>query len=164
MFRGSTGVDLMTEVTVDGVLLPALEDAVEVGDVADLHAHEQAVLTGDLVALDDLGLPVRDLLGDLPVPQGGPDADPGGDGVAERRGVDVEPVPPDHPEALEALHPLGDRRRRHPDAASERRHAQTGVVGELREDAAVGLVEHLVVLQARARPYFRIVVIWPLSP
>lgn len=68
------------------------------------------------------------------------DADESGDRHAERGGVPVHPVTGDDAEPLQALHPFGDGRSGHPDAAGQLRHRQARVVGEFGEETHIDRV------------------------
>src|SRR3954451_20422973 len=115
----------------------AVDQLLEMLDVADGGLHEEAVLAGDAMALDDLRGRARELaaLGDLARRRA--DADHARERVAERARVDGGVVAGDHAVALEPLHALGDRRGREADAAPELREADPAVALELFEDSTV---------------------------
>src|SRR4051794_18523881 len=94
----------------------AVDDLLQVRDVAHRGLHEEAVLAGDAVALHDLGRVARELghLGDLA--RGRPDPDHHRERVAERPGIDLGVVAGDRAVALEPLDALGHGRRREADA------------------------------------------------
>src|SRR4051812_24854307 len=84
----------------------AVDELLEVPDVAHVRLEEEAVLAGDAVALDDLRRGLRDL-GDLrELARRRPDADDRGQRVAEGARVDLGAVAGDDAVGLEALHAL----------------------------------------------------------
>src|SRR5919198_335881 len=115
----------------------AVDDLLEVLDVAHRRLHEEAVLAGDAMALDDLGRLARELgdLGDLARRRA--DADHHGERIAERPRVDPGVVADDRAVALEPLDALGDGGRREADAAAGLGEAEPAVVLELLEDSTV---------------------------
>ena len=101
-----------------------VDQLLEVLDVADVDAHDEAVLAGDPQALDDLRRRAREVgdLGDHA--RRGADPDHRRERVAERARVDARRIPGDRRLVLELAQAVGDRRRREPDAAPELREAQ----------------------------------------
>ena len=119
----------------------AVDDLLEVLDVADVGAHHVAVLPRHAVALDDLGRVAGDV-GDLAqLARRRADADHDAERVAERARVDVGAVAADHAVLLEPSEPVGDRRGRQPDAAAELGQREPRVVLQLREQPEVGGVQ-----------------------
>jgi hypothetical protein len=113
----------------------------EVLDVAQMGAYYVAVVAGDSLALDDLRGSLRQLRDALELPRRGADADDRREHQAERARIDAGAVADHDALALEALQPLGDRRRGEADSAAELGKRQARVVLELGEQAQVGLVE-----------------------
>jgi hypothetical protein len=93
------------------------------------------------VALDHLRHVARELRDPLQLRRRRPDADEGGDRVAERRRFDVGAEPRDHTARSEPLKPLGDRGRREVDLAPQRRDRDTAVLLERFQDLAVQRVQ-----------------------
>jgi inner membrane transporter RhtA len=108
-----------------------------------VEPQEVAVLARDPVALGNLGGSARDLGDALKLARRRADANDRCDRIPERRRIEVGVVAADGPGTLEALDPLGDRRRGEPDAAPELRHAQTTLGLQLAEDAQVDVVEQI---------------------
>jgi hypothetical protein len=71
---------------------------------------EEAVLSGDPIALAELVHPAGQLGDPGQLARGGPDPDERGDRQAERGRVDLRAVAGDDAGALQALDPLGNRR------------------------------------------------------
>src|SRR4051794_21188649 len=138
----------------------AVDELLQVLDVAHRRLHEEAVLAGDAVALHDLRRRARELghLGDLT--RRGPDADDRGERVAERPRVDLGVVAGDRAVALEPLHALGDGRRRQADAAPQLGEAEPAVELELFEDSTVGHVVRPLNLKHRPQDTCE----WPFEP
>jgi hypothetical protein len=106
-------------------------------DVAHVGTQHEAVLARDAVALDDLGRVARGVGDVAQLPGRGPDTDDGAEAITERPRVHVGVVAADHAVALEAAQPLGDGRRREPDAAPELREGDPGVGLELGQKSPV---------------------------
>src|SRR5215212_11188208 len=118
----------------------AVDELLQVLDVAHRRLHEEAVLAGDAVALDDLGRRARQV-GDLvDLARGRADADHRRQRVAERARIHAGVVAGDNAVALEPLDALGDRGRRETDPPSELGEADAAVALELCEDSTVGEV------------------------
>ena len=79
-----------------------------------------------------------------------PHADDDADRKAERPWVDLDAVADDHASLLEALHALGDRRRREADAPTELGHAQPRIALELFEQPTVDLVQQAAFVGERS--------------
>ena len=105
----------------------AVDQLLEVPDVAHVEPHHEAVLAGDAMALGHLGrLPgERGDLGDHP--GGRADAQDHAQLVAERARVDVGVVAADHAGLLQAREPLADRGRGQADAPPQLGQAQPRV-------------------------------------
>ena len=119
----------------------AVDDLLEVLDVADVGAHHVAVLPRHAVALDDLRRVAGDV-GDLAqLARGRADADDDAERVAERARVDLGAVAADHAVLLEPREPVGDRRRGEPDPAAELGQREPRVLLQLGEEAEVGGID-----------------------
>ncbi len=106
-----------------------------------MESQQVAVLPGDPVALPHLRRLARDLGNPLELARRRPDPNDRRHREAERRRIDLGAVARDHARALEPLDALGDRGRRHADAAAELCHADAAVGLELSEHAQVDIVE-----------------------
>jgi len=119
----------------------AVEGLLELFDGGGVELEQEAVFTGDAVALGDL----RQRLGKFgdvgELSGGGADAGERGDGQSERGGVDLELVAGDDPGSFQALDPFGDRRCAHADPSGQRGHADARVGVQLGQQADVDLVE-----------------------
>ena len=119
----------------------AVDDLLEVLDVADVGADQVAVLARHAQALDDLGRlhgERRDL---VQLARRGAHADDHAEREAERARVDVGAVAADHAAALEPREPVRDRRGREADAAAELGERQPGVGLQLGDQGEVGVVQ-----------------------
>ena len=110
-----------------------------------MRLHEEAILAGDAVALDDLWACARDLGHALELPRRGTHAHDGAEAVAERAWVDVRAIARDAALVLHALEALGDRRRGQADAPAELCEAEPGIVLQLGKDLAVRGVEQAAI-------------------
>ncbi|MDX6571513.1 MAG: inner rane transporter RhtA [Gaiellales bacterium] len=122
---------------------------------AHVSLHEEAILTRDAMALDDLRAGSGQLAHALQLTSGRPNADHRAEGIAQCSRIDIGAIAPDHALALEALQALGDRRRREADAPAELGPAETGVVLERLEQFPVRLIEGSVIGEMAIIPLIR---------
>lgn len=108
-----------------------------------MESQEVAVLARDPVAFGDLGGVARNLRYALKLARRRADTNDRRDRKPQRRRVEIRVVAANGAGTLETLDPLGDGRRREPDAAPELGHAQTAFGLQLAEDAQVDVVEQI---------------------
>jgi aryl-alcohol dehydrogenase-like predicted oxidoreductase len=131
-----------------------IEEPAELVDRAQMDDEEEAVLSDDAIALDDL----RDLRGerrDLRQAAGARlDPDDRRQGVPEQTRVEYRVVAGDDTGALEPLHAFGHGRRREADPPAELRERDPAVLDQLAEDLSVGLVQARKITCQRASKSF----------
>jgi inner membrane transporter RhtA len=111
---------------------------------SDVELHEEAVLAGDPVALDDLGRRAREL-GDLrQLARRRADAEDRGERVAERPRVDRGVVARDHAVVAQPREPLCHGRRGQADPSAELGVAEPSVLLELGDQLKIQRVERPV--------------------
>src|SRR3954454_6338597 len=119
----------------------AVDDLLQVRDVAHVGGHHEAVLARDAAAVDDLLGALRQL-GDLgQLARRGAHADDRAQRVAERPRVDERAVAGDDAGVLEAAHAVARGRRRQADAAAQLGEAHATVRLELGEHRAIDGIE-----------------------
>ena len=119
----------------------AVEDLLELIYLGDVDLHQEAVLTGDAVALHDFGSALGEL-DDAPKLAGSrTNADERGHRKPECFGIHIEAVAGNDTGLLQPLDALSDGGRGHPDPASQLGHRHAGVGGKLGEEPEVGGVE-----------------------
>src|SRR5215210_4788887 len=133
----------------------AVDDLLEVHDVAHVRGHDVAVVAGHPAALHHLGR-LHGELGDvLKLARRRPDPDHDAEHETQGPRVDLGAVAGDHAVALEPLHAFGDGGRRQADAPPQFREGQPGVGLELGQQAPVGRVDRRTVGDSSRTPCIR---------
>ncbi len=114
-----------------------VQDLLEPVYLGDEHLHQEAVFTGDPVALDDLGSALCEFDDPPKLAGSRTNANERSHRITERPGIDVEPVPGDDPRLLEPLDAFSDGGRGHPHPPRQLRHRHAGVGGKLGEKPEV---------------------------
>src|SRR4051812_19229941 len=133
----------------------AVDDLLEVLDVAHVRGHDEAVLAGDPVALDDLGRAPRELRGAGELHRRRAQADERAERIAQSPRVDLGAIARDHLLGLQAAQALRHRRRGETDAAAELGQRQARVLLQLGEQPPVGGVDRTIFGGSRDRPCVR---------
>jgi hypothetical protein len=133
-----------------------VEDRLEIVHRPEVQLHEEAVLSGNPVAVDDLGNLSGELRDLLKLAGGRPNPYDRCDRKPDRLRIDLRVIAGDHAGAFEPLDPVGHRRRRQVDAAPELGDGHPRIRLQLFEQTTVDLVKQLVFVgQQRCTPLLR---------
>src|ERR1700722_18860342 len=114
-----------------------IDEPLQVLDRLQMRSGDKAILAGYAIAFDDLGQRPQNVRDRAEFARNWPNAQPGGDGQAERSRVDRRRIAFDHARFLEALDPFGRARRGQANEPRQFGDADPRVGGERSEDAGV---------------------------